>query len=140
MICARPKCGNVVPPHKGTKPRLYCDDPECRRICQRLRSNQNKARTKGKPVPFFCASCGNIVRPVVEQESRYCNRSACREAEELAEIPEIQEPEEVGGDMIGIDRGTRAGFISYMRNNPEYFQATFPGQTIKQAWGEVGGR
>jgi len=140
MICARPGCGGPVRKSKRTKPVKYCDDKECRRIIRRFDVAVWKARKLGLPLPFLCQSCGQIVRPVVEQESRYCGRSACREAEELAgEIVEIQEPEEVGGDMIGIDRGTRTGFVAYMQNNPEYFQATFPGQTIKQAWGEVNG-
>lgn len=43
-------------------------------------------------------------------------------------------------ELAGIDRGTREGFKRYMEERPEYFRWVFPGVTIAEAWGMVGGR
>jgi len=42
MICSFPGCKNHVPESKGLKPRIYCDDADCRKKRHNLEAKRSR--------------------------------------------------------------------------------------------------
>lgn len=148
MTCQRPGCENDAAPRKqlGPVPK-YCTDPECRRLRHNDASNKRYYREKGTVKPFRRKGPRKNRPKFAPGTTITPERSMSRPAENGAEgkktavVPDGKVSlVDRQAKLAGIDRGTREGFKRYMEERPVYFRWVFPGMTIAEAWGSVGGR
>jgi len=117
-------CGETIIPKIAKRGRNCCGKPECRK----------------KQIAVLVRASYRRKHPNMKTRNRKMDSLVTHVPKEKKVVDGKVSLVDREAKLAGIDRGTREGFKRYMEQRPFYFQDVFPGKTIKEAWGMVGGR